>query len=103
MSTADDGPRRLEAVIHGDVQGVGFRFHAARAAARHGIDGWVANEGRGTVRAVGEGPTGALSAWLDELREGPPGAHVSGVDVQWAAATGGFNGFAVRSGAHSGD
>jgi acylphosphatase len=95
--------RRLEAVVHGYVQGVGYRFHAARAAARHGIDGWVANEGGGTVRAVGEGSSAALAAWLDELRAGPPGAHVRRVDEHWSAATGGLDGFSVRSGSHAGD
>jgi acylphosphatase len=96
-------PQRLDAVIHGDVQGVGFRFHAMRAAARHGIVGWVANEGGGTVRVVGEGSPAALAAWLEELRAGPPGAHVGRVDAQWSPAAGGFDGFSVRSGSHAGD
>jgi acylphosphatase len=103
VSASLDGARRLEVVIRGDVQGVGFRFHAARAAARHGIDGWVANEAGGSVRAVGEATTAALAAWLEELRLGPPGAQVSGVDERWTAATGGFDGFSVRSGSHPGD
>ena len=103
MSPSDPDSQRLEAVVHGYVQGVGFRFHAARAAARHGIVGWVANEARGTVHAVGEGSAAGLAAWLEELRAGPPGAHVSRVDEQWTAATGGFDTFSVRSGSHSGD
>lgn len=103
MSGTLDGERRLEVVIHGDVQGVGFRFHVARAAARHRIDGWVANEAGGSVRAVGEASSAALIVWLEELRVGPPGAHVSRVDERWSAATGGFDGFSVRSGSHSGD
>jgi acylphosphatase len=103
VSAPKTDPRRLEVVIHGSVQGVGFRFHAARAAARHGIDGWVANEAGGTVRAIGEGSADALAAWLEELRAGPSGADVRRVEETWSAATGGFDGFAVRSGAHSGD
>ena len=103
MSTSGDDRRRVEVVIHGDVQGVGFRFHAARSAARHWIVGWVVNEARGTVRAVGEGPQAALDGWLAELRAGPPGSHVTGVDEQWQAATGAFTEFSVRSGGHSGD
>lgn len=103
MNARAGDPRRLEAEVHGYVQGVGYRFHVARAAARHGIDGWVANEGGGTVRAVGEGSATALTAWLDELRVGPPGAHVRRVDERWSAATGGFDGFSVRSGSHPGD
>ena len=95
--------RRLEAVVHGRVQGVGFRFHAARAAARHGILGWVANERDGTVRAVGEGPEPAVRAWLDELRRGPADAWVDRVDERWSVATHAFSDFEVRSGWHAGD
>lgn len=103
MNAAAEDQRRLEAFVHGSVQGVGFRFHAARAAARHGIVGWVANEAGGTVHAVGEGPAAALTAWLEELRAGPAGAHVRRVDEQWSTATGAFDRFAVRSGSHPGD
>ncbi|HLX35907.1 MAG TPA: acylphosphatase [Candidatus Limnocylindrales bacterium] len=95
--------RRLEAVVHGRVQGVGFRYHAAREAARHGIDGWVANEPDGTVRVVGEGDEPSLRAWLLALRDGPSGASVSRVDETWSDAVGAFTGFEVRSGWHRGD
>ena len=97
------GRRRLEAVVHGRVQGVGFRFHAARAAARHGIVGWVANESRGTVRAVGEGEEPALTAWLVELRDGPRGGRVDRVDEHWTAAGDAFREFEIRSRSHAGD
>jgi acylphosphatase len=95
--------RRLEAVVRGRVQGVGYRYHAARAAARHAIVGWVANEWGGTVRAVGEGTQAKLEAWLAELREGPRGGLVEHVDEHWSAATGTFEDFDVRTGYHRGD
>jgi acylphosphatase len=101
--SAGHGRRRLEAVVHGRVQGVGFRFHVARAAARHGIVGWVANESQGTVRAVGEGDEPALRAWLEALREGPSGAWVDDVEEHWAAAGDAFRAFEIRSGSHPGD
>ena len=95
--------RRLEAVVGGRVQGVGFRFHAARAADRHGIVGWVANEPGGTVRVVGEGSEDALRDWLAALRTGPAGAWVEQIDETWSAATGAFDDFEARSGWTSGD
>jgi len=101
--TPETPPRRVAAVVHGRVQGVGFRFHVARAAARHGITGWVANESRGTVRAVGEAAEDDLRAWLEEIRAGPRGAAVTRVDEEWSAATGTFDDFDIRSGTHSGD
>ena len=95
--------RRVEVLVHGRVQGVGYRAFAARAADRHGIVGWVANQAGGTVRAVGEGDEAELRAWLEELRRGPGAGRVGGLDERWAAAAGGFDEFEVRSGWHAGD
>ena len=103
MIPANPARRRVEAVVRGRVQGVGYRFHAVRAANRHGIVGWVANERAGTVRAVGEGPEDDLRAWLAELRSGPAGAWIERVDETWSAAAGTFDDFEVRSGWTSGD
>lgn len=97
------GPARLEAVVHGRVQGVGFRVHVRRAARGLGLTGWVANEPGGRVRTVAEGPRTALDRLVAVLREGPPGAWVERLDVGWARATGEYAGFDVRSGWHSGD
>jgi acylphosphatase len=95
--------RRVEAVVHGRVQGVGYRYHAARAAARHGIVGWVANEPGGTVRAIGEGTDANLAGWLADLRAGPAGGIVTEIEEHWSAATNAFDGFDVRTGHHTGD
>jgi acylphosphatase len=94
---------RLEAVVHGHVQGVGFRIFAVRRAGRLGLTGWVANEPGGRVRCVAEGPRPSLESLLGELRDGPPGAWVERVDASWSPATGEFADFDVRSGWHSGD
>jgi acylphosphatase len=94
---------RLEAVVHGRVQGVGFRIFVARQARRQGLTGWVANEASRRVRCVAEGGRQALEALLDELRDGPPGAVVERVDVDWGPATGSFRDFDIRTGWHSGD
>jgi acylphosphatase len=94
---------RLEALVHGHVQGVGFRFFVVRAARRLGLTGWVANEASGRVRCVAEGPRDALETLLAELEEGPSGAWVERVDASWSPATGTFREFDVRSRWHSGD
>lgn len=94
---------RLEAVIHGRVQGVGFRYFVSRAADRLGLVGWVANEAGGRVRCIAEGPVEGLELLLDELRAGPPGAIVDRVDASWTSPIGGFETFEVRTGWHSGD
>jgi acylphosphatase len=94
---------RLDAVVHGRVQGVGFRIFVVRTARRLGLVGWVANEQSGRVRSVAEGSREALEAMLGELLDGPPGAWVERVDASWSAPTGTFSDFDVRSGWHGGD
>jgi acylphosphatase len=98
-----DGLERLEAVVRGRVQGVGFRYFVLRRASRGGLNGWVSNEADGSVRCVAEGPRPALDALLAALREGPSGARVESIDERWLPATGAFDRFGVRSAGHSGD
>lgn len=99
----DGGRGRLEAVVRGRVQGVGFRWFTVTRAAALGCTGWVANQPDGTVRVVAEADRGSLERLLAELREGPDGARVESVTTTWTAATGAFAGFGVRSGSHPGD
>ncbi|HEX8941442.1 MAG TPA: acylphosphatase [Candidatus Limnocylindrales bacterium] len=94
---------RLDAMVRGSVQGVGFRFFVVNRASALGLVGWVANEADGSVRCVAEGPRPDLERLLDELRDGPPAAAVERVETSWQQATGAFDRFSVRSGAHRGD
>jgi acylphosphatase len=94
---------RLEAVVRGRVQGVGFRYHIVREARRLGLGGWVANEHDGSVRTVVEGPADALDRMEELLRTGPPGSLVEAVSLVRMPAAGRFDGFEVRAAAHSGD
>jgi acylphosphatase len=95
--------RRLDVVVRGHVQGVGYRFFVLRLASGLGLDGWVANEVDGSVRVRAEGPSDALDELLGGLRVGPPGARVDDVAVRWRDATQDMGAFAVRSRAHPGD
>ncbi|MEL4317690.1 acylphosphatase [Leifsonia sp. YIM 134122] len=74
-------------VVHGGVQGVGFRWFAREEAARLGVSGWIRNRDDGTVEAVVEGADAAVDAMLAWLRVGPPEASVTAVDVTHADAT----------------
>jgi acylphosphatase len=94
---------RLEAVVHGRVQGVGYRIFVIRQATRLGLTGWVANEPSGRVRCVAEGPRDALETLLGILRAGPAGAAVERVDASWSPPSGSFADFDVRTGWHAGD
>jgi acylphosphatase len=102
-SLMGDDLARLEATVRGRVQGVGFRYFVIRRADRLELSGWVANERDGSVHCVAEGPRQVLERFLDELRDGPPGAWVEDVSVAWMPASGSFTSFGVRAGGHSGD
>ena len=66
--------------ISGEVQGVGFRYFAQRASARHQIRGYVRNLEDGRVEVHAEGPQAAVEAfWLD-LAAGPQYSRVSGME-----------------------
>ncbi|AEG44274.1 acylphosphatase [Isoptericola variabilis] len=73
--------RRVRAVVHGRVQGVGFRWSVLEAARRAGAAGWVRNRSDGTVEAEVEGDDAAVAAVLDVLRTGPAAAQVTDVEV----------------------
>lgn len=74
--------RRL--IIHGLVQGVGFRQAMCREAERLGAGGWVRNRHDGTVEALVSGDALTLAALLHWSRQGPPAARVMQVEVEMA-------------------
>jgi acylphosphatase len=94
---------RLEAIVRGRVQGIGFRWFVVREAEQRGLAGWVANEPDGSVRAVAEGRRSDLDAFAERLSVGPSGARVVDVHLAWSAAQGTGPGFTVRVGSHPGD
>ncbi|MGP5673010.1 acylphosphatase [Brachybacterium alimentarium] len=86
--SADHGVLRRLVRVQGRVQGVGFRMAAASEAERLGVVGTVRNLWDGSVEADVEGSSDAVGAMLDWLREGPPGAQVSGTEVRPQAPKG---------------
>ena len=71
--------RRL--VVHGRVQGVGFRYSLARQAQSRGVAGSAANRPDGTVEAVLEGEPDAVESLVRWCEQGPRGAAVERVEV----------------------
>lgn len=78
-------------LIHGLVQGVGYRESMRWEAERLGVSGWVRNRRDGTVEAMVDGPPEAIEAILAWARRGPPAARVTRVDVHPGRT--GFSGF----------
>ena len=87
--------QRLEAIVHGLVQGVFFRYHTRLEATRLGLAGTVRNLADGTVEVIAEGPRDALDRLLAWLRRGPELAVVDRVTAEWRTATGDRRGFEI--------
>ncbi len=81
--------------VSGVVQGVGYRYFCYRKASAMGLAGRVNNEADGSVFVAVEGDRGAIEAFLEELRIGPPSASVSGIDVRWVAFEAQFQSFDI--------
>ena len=88
--------KRFHALIHGRVQGVGFRAFTQRKAEELGIEGWVRNVPSGEVEVEGEGPEKRLQLFLDELKRGPTFSQVDKVIVDWKESNRHTKGFIVR-------
>lgn len=67
-------------VVHGRVQGVGFRFWTQSAAQHRGLDGWVRNLREGTVEALFAGPAQVVAEMIADCGRGPPAARVTRLD-----------------------
>ncbi len=80
--------------ITGRVQGVFFRDRTVRKARDLGVQGWVANNGDGSVTVHAEGPDWAVNDLEEWCRVGPPEAIVTGFDVREAPQEGG-EGFTI--------
>ncbi len=90
MTDPDNDLVRLQAMVQGHVQGVGFRMFTQQAAQALGLTGFVRNTYDGDVEVVAEGQRAALESLLNELRRGPRGAYVINVSVRWLPASGEF-------------
>ncbi len=63
-------------IVHGRVQGVGFRAFVEGEALARGLEGWVRNRRDGSVEAVFMGEAATVAAMIEACRRGPFGARV---------------------------
>jgi acylphosphatase len=73
-------------MLHGRVQGVGYRAFVEHEALRRGIEGWVRNRRDGSVEAVFAGAGDVVDAMVEACRRGPFGARVDALDQRDGAA-----------------
>ena len=87
---------QLRAIVHGLVQGVGFRWSVRQVARRLNLRGYVRNRRDRTVEVVAEGSKSTLRELFSYLQSGPSGAVVERVDSEWLPSSGRYYGFEVR-------
>ncbi|CAM4286525.1 acylphosphatase [Mycobacterium basiliense] len=87
---------RLTAWVHGQVQGVGFRWWTRCRALELGLTGYAANQADGRVLVVAQGPRGSGEQLLQLLRGGATPGRVDNVVVDWSGASERIAGFSER-------
>ncbi len=83
-------------LISGDVQGVGYRFFAQRAAARHQVVGYVKNLSDGRVESLVEGSPQQVEAFKHDLATGPRFGHVDHVEELNMDPSGSYSTFRIE-------
>ncbi len=87
---------QLHALVHGYVQGVGFRAFVRQRARALGLPGYVRNTPEGGVEVIALGPRSILEELLADIQRGPSESEVSFVDVDWQEPQGYLTGFEIR-------
>ena len=83
-------------LITGDVQGVGYRFFAQRAAARHQVLGYVRNCPDGKVELLAEGSPTDVEELKKDLAAGPQWSRVEQVEEISLEPTGLYSSFLIE-------
>lgn len=78
----------MTVLVNGIVQGVGYRHFVRKKALELSLVGYAENLSDGRVEVIAEGEKTDLEHLLLFLRQGPRGARVDNLDVQWSEATG---------------
>lgn len=84
-------------IVHGRVQGVGFRATAQMKAKTFGLTGWIRNLEDGCVEMVVEGSEADVEAFKSTVKEGlNPFAMVDRLDVTDNQELRGFKNFQIK-------
>jgi len=87
--------KKLEIVVSGRVQGVGFRYFAKQKAELYDIHGYVKNSGSDKVIILAIGDSGNMEYFLQALKQGPSYSHVKKVTTSPIVNCKGYNEFKI--------
>jgi len=84
-------------VVHGRVQGVGFRYSVMHKALERGIRGWVRNNPDGTVSIEAEADESSLKQFIKDIQKGlNPFIRVTDLDIDFSDEEKGYKKFVVK-------
>ncbi|MCT2536088.1 acylphosphatase [Aquibacillus koreensis] len=87
---------RAHMIVHGRVQGVGFRASSKQLAEVNGVNGSVRNLEDGTVEIDVEGENKDVYQFIEQIKEGPsPFIKVNHVDIEVYQDLKGYNYFKI--------
>jgi acylphosphatase len=83
-------------VVHGRVQGVGFRYFVQHVARKLGLSGSVRNCPDSTVEIYVEGKRADIEKLIAQVRQGPPLGRVQRIDIADVPAGRGYSSFLIE-------
>lgn len=93
--------KRLKVVIHGAVQGVGFRPFVFRLATELGLHGWVINSSQGVFIEAEADEVRLLQFLLRLEKEKPPRSHIQSLESSFLDPVG-YRSFEIRESKNEG-
>ncbi|MFH1257432.1 MAG: acylphosphatase [Candidatus Micrarchaeota archaeon] len=91
--------KMVQAIVSGEVQGVGYRYTVYQIAKKFNITGFVRNLDDGTVEVVAEGEEEELKQFINAISIKDDMIRVEHVAVEWKPAENKFSNFSIiRSG-----
>ncbi|HWQ27181.1 MAG TPA: acylphosphatase [Chlorobaculum sp.] len=74
--------KRVNVIVRGLVQSVGFRMFVYREASMRGLSGWTRNRPDGSVEIEAQGNSGMVEELLKRAGIGPSRARVKSMSVR---------------------
>lgn len=87
---------RVEIIVKGHVQGVGFRYFVHKNAQKFDVSGFVNNLYDGSVKIVAEGEKQIIDNFIQIALKGPSRSIVSEKSINFTEATGEFHDFRIN-------
>ncbi|KAH7328952.1 Acylphosphatase-like domain-containing protein [Stachybotrys elegans] len=88
--------KRVSFVVHGTVQGVGFRYFTQKRAREYGVTGWCRNTSDKKVEGEAQADEDTLEKFFKDVDQGPSHARVVQVVKEDREPVEGESDFEVR-------